>query len=171
MASLEQRYEFICRGLDHEANVTNHRLSWAILFSAGLFAATTILMNAAFNLSAADANSRNGLYCLLLLLMIPTAGFGVWFSWKTLDGVAAAQRQFGYLRREYKKLTEAADFIPEHFPRPYGDPRDHKRGNAVARTMPKVLLTVWISVVAVEAASLVFYGLEWARETATMLPR
>ena len=169
MATLEQRYELICRGLDHEANVTNHRLTWAILFSAGLFAATTILMNAAVNLRAEDIQARNGWYCVLLLLMLPTASFGVWFSWKTLDGVAAAQRQFGYLRRQFKELANEPSFLEKDFPRPYGDPRDHKRGNAVARTMPMVLLSIWCSVVGVELAALLYYSWWWAHGTGVPL--
>jgi hypothetical protein len=174
------RYKAICRGLDHEAKVMNDRLTWAILFTAGLFAATAILMTAGVNLSpafaavvanvplpATDAQDGTsgatvlyGQYCLLLILAMLIAIIAIWFSFATKGGVEAAQDQFDYLRVEYDDFLKAPGGKELLMPRPYGNPHDHVRGNKVARTFPWVMITIWTGALVVEgAAFLYFFGL------------
>ena len=175
---LVARYEAICRGLDHEAKVMNDRLTWAILFTAGLFAATAILMTAGVNLSPslaavvanvplAAAEGTDGLgspilygqYCLLLILAMLIALIAIWFSFATKGGVEAAQDQFDYLRDEYDEFRKTPGAKELLLPRPFGNPHDHVRGNKVARTFPWVMIAIWSGAIVVEGlAFLYFFG-------------
>lgn len=161
---LVARYEAICRGLDHEAKVMNDRLTWAILFSGGLFAATAVLMNAAVSLDG-EAVARAGQYSLILVLAVLIALIGLWFSFATKGGVEAAQDQFDYLRRQYVAFTKVPEARSLKLPRPFGNPHAHVRGNKVARTFPWVMIAVWGGALAAELVALFYYFGWWFAPT------
>lgn len=133
---LFQKYQAICRGLDHEAQVTAHRITWALSLSGALLAAATILVT----IIMVGHPSRFVTWFLLLTLTF-LCGLGAFFSITTHSGVQAAQYQFRYLRNKYFKLRQK--FKRAGLPRPFGDPRDHRSGNRSARIFPIVLLTGW----------------------------
>lgn len=137
-------YSAISRGLDHEAKVMDHRITWAILYSAGLFAASAILIN----IIVTRVPNSSILTGLILLIMSGISATGVYFSWTTRAGVMAAQNQFRYLYEEYYKHQEAFDAA--FLPRPMGDRLAHRSGNFAAMVFPHIMLVSWGSAFVLE---------------------
>lgn len=147
-------YESIWRNMERENNLMNHRITWAILLSAGVFAATTFLVNAILQAHDPSGLKSGALFAAMALM----AGTAIIFSLRTMEGVKAAQSQLDYLLETYTPLKETfeRDF---GLPRPFGDKNDHLRGNHAADTFPKMMLWIWIFIFLVEIilASVCFY--------------
>lgn len=157
---LYQRYLAVARGFDHEATVVGHRVTWAVLFSGGLVAATAVLVNAALGV-AETGREAYGQLSLILLLALVIALLGLGFSVVTLRGVFASHRQAEYLRGEYSALMEVEGMAARKLPRPFGDPNDHLRGNEVARTFPIVMMLAWAAAAVAEGSALFHFYRLW----------
>lgn len=142
-AQLEHVYKAIARGLDHEALVMNHRITWAIVYSAGLFAASAIFINVILQFRGVPLAVG-----MILLIISGISATGIYFSWTTRGGVIAAQNQFSYLYKLYFQSEE--QFLAAGYPRPFGDPHAHRTGNYAAMVFPYIMLISWTSAFALE---------------------
>lgn len=149
-------YESIWRNIDREDTLINQRISWAVVLSGGLFAATALLANALLSaLVMQSAVSR----AIVLLLMIALAVVGMIFSFKAKEGVEAAQNQTDYLKDLYdaRRVDDVSLFEKRYdWPRPFGDRRDHVSGASTARIFPQLMIFIWALAFGVEASLLVW---------------
>ncbi|MBX3577759.1 MAG: hypothetical protein KF723_11150 [Rhizobiaceae bacterium] len=129
-------YVAICRGMDHEAKVISDRITWGILYSAGLFAASSVLIA----ILVGGRPHISGIV-FIYVLMFGVSVSGVYFSVMVGRGVAAAHRQFDYLRAQYRKIDR--EYPQLILPRPFGDDPAHKSGNAAARVFPRIMMISW----------------------------
>ncbi|MBN9335281.1 hypothetical protein [Devosia sp.] len=132
---LLSRYQSICRGLDHEATVMNNRITWAILYSAGLFAATALLIPV---VSTADSTFARGAFILVIAVV---AASGAYFSRSTSMGVNAAQEQFERLVEWYQESKHQFDEMG--LVRPFGSRSSHLHGNKAAHVFPRLMFASW----------------------------
>lgn len=149
-------YESIWRNIDREDTLVNQRITWAVLLSGGLFAATALLANVA---ASPPTKITQPVQALFLALMIVLAIVGIIFSLRVREGVMAAQSQINYLKNEYARyLTPDCESLFERqykLPRPFGDLRDYISGSQAAIIFPKLMLAVWILTSIVEFSFLV----------------
>lgn len=129
-------YESIYRNMQRENDLINQRLGWAIFLSAGLFAATTILVNI-------TVNSRWEVLVIwpLYLVMAVLSFVGLKFSHAVRSAVKAAQDQHDRLRDHYRKYED--DFAAMGLPLPMGETSSHDRGKHTALKFPGYLVNVW----------------------------
>jgi hypothetical protein len=146
--NLYRIYESIWRNMARENDVMNYRLTWAILFSAGVFTATSILLTAVTR--AIETQIGWGGISAILLLMSVLSATGVVFSVRARQGVIAAQDQHDYLRKRYNRHSHR--FAKLGWPRPFGERIAHDRGNKAAMVFPVLLIRIWMSAAIIELA-------------------
>lgn len=138
-------YETIWKNMDRENVLINHRITWAIVFSGGIFTASAVL-------ATAVGLSKSGLsQGFLFLLMAAMAGCGVYFSIRTREGVRAAHSQLDYLKDRYFAKQPTFE-ITYGWPRPFGDRHDHLRGNHAAMAFPELMYWSWLVAALIEVA-------------------
>lgn len=159
-------YQSITVNLDRENHLINHRITWAIIFSAGIFAASAILASAIVSLVPTVATGMQSggqpaasvlfIRGLLFLLMAVLAGSGVFFSIRTREGVRAAHSQLEYLVGQYAKMAQV--FEAQHgWPRPIGDKHDHLSGNNAAMAFPELMYWTWLVTALIELSLAAIY--------------
>ena len=146
--AVRHKYDTTWQNIDREGSLINQRITWAVVFSSGLFVTTGFLANV-----AADQNALL-LRSLILALMIVVAVLGFLFSLDVREGVRAAQNQAEYLK-EYYTSNEALFQVEHGLPRPFGDMRDNASGNKAATVFPIHMMVVWGIAATVEFAFLV----------------
>jgi hypothetical protein len=149
-------YEAIWRNMERENTLINYRNQWSIVLSGGILATQGVLLTALKDIERdkVDHLFSGGILAVMFLLSC----LAVFFCLKTNEGVQAAQNQLEYLKSHYEQF--AAGECPGNlfeaklrYPRPFGDPHDHNKGNAAALVFPKVMLTIWVVFALIEGAS------------------
>lgn len=138
-------FETIWKNMDRENHLINHRITWAIVFSGGIFTASAILA------AAVGLTSSHMVRGLLFLIMAVLAACGIFFSIRTREGVRAAHSQLDYLKEHYTKRQHIFEVV-HGWPRPFGDRHDHLRGNNAAMAFPELMYWTWIFVAIIELA-------------------
>jgi hypothetical protein len=153
-------YESIWRNMDREDTLISQRISWAILLSGGIFAASALLATGIRETSDPAVN-RDVLRSLFSVLMFLLSAIGVYFSYRTQEGVLAAQNQLGYLKDHYYRFQseQGRSLFEERYnlPRPFGDPRDHISGTRAAVIFPKMMMVVWSVAALVELVAATYF--------------
>lgn len=151
--NLYRIYHTIWQNMDRENNLINHRITWGIVFSGGIFAASAILIGSLRDINAIErADIVKG---IIFLIAACLAASGVFFSIRTREGVRAAHSQLDYLKEKYLSFRKGDENIFEKvykWPRPFGDPHDHLRGNKAAIAFPDLMLWTWLFIALVEFA-------------------
>ncbi|WP_198290187.1 hypothetical protein [Methylosinus sp. LW4] len=145
---LHKIYEAMWRNMERENNLINYRNQWSIVLSGGILATQGVLLTA---LREIDKNAVDYFFSGgILMVMFLLSALAIFFCTKTNEGVQAAQNQLEYLRRHYDSF-ESDIKCPGNFfelklryPRPFGDPHDHNKGNIAALSFPKVMLVIWV---------------------------
>src|SRR6266852_3680951 len=89
-------YDAIWRNMDRECNLINARITWAILLSGGLLATEGIIVQRVQD----AAHVTYWISGAFLVLMFFLSVLGCFFSFKTREGVTAAQNQIDYLKND-----------------------------------------------------------------------
>ncbi|ATQ69005.1 MULTISPECIES: hypothetical protein [Methylosinus] len=149
-------YEAVWRNMERENTLMNYRNQWSIVLSGGILATQGVLLTA---LKDFERDKVDHLFSgSVLALMFFLSCLAVFFCLKTNEGVQAAQNQLEYLKGHYEQFRagECSGNLFEatlRYPRPFGDPHDHNKGNAAALVFPKVMLTIWAVFALIEGAS------------------
>ena len=163
--------------MEREGELVNHRISWAIFLSAGILTTEGVLLSGAVS----KFGLGNPSYLIegsILGLMAILSCIALYFCLNTHEGVRAAHSQLDYLKEEYKghKNDHQKNIFECNYglPRPFGDPKDHLRGNIAAIIFPKMMIIIWFIFGSIQAVSAVVcltfeYGSFFA-QTVSMLP-
>lgn len=146
-------YESIWKNMARENDIMSHRLNWAIVFSAGIFAATSVLLTAIAMILGADRtvplypSNLIAVACILVLMAI-LSFTGVVFAARAHQGVIAAQEQHDSLKRHYDEYDKR--FAALGLPQPFGQTSQHNRGNKAATVFPVMMLRIWATATLIE---------------------
>lgn len=130
-------YDTISKNIERENTLINFRIMWAIVLSGGILAAEGVIIN-----YVQEYHPREWWLALVAHAgVLILSCLAVFFCFRSWIGVAAAQRQMEYVKRRY--YLHRTRFDELGFPRPFGDKKNHRRGNYAAITFPIALASLW----------------------------
>jgi hypothetical protein len=159
-------YTSIWTNMERENALIDHRLNWALVFTAGFITAQAFVAE-----SILDSSKNTGQYMLLSMacfFMLFMSIAALYMTLRVSVGVDAAVNQLAYLKYFYLHTRIGERNLFEDYlrlPRPFGAHTGQKEGSKAPRAIPLVLQTFWAGAAFVQAVAGVTFFVKHQVET------
>ncbi|MDQ0512271.1 hypothetical protein [Ancylobacter amanitiformis] len=130
-------YDYVRDEIEHEDNITNQRLTWAITFQGFLIGAIGVLVG--FNWTGGDA-----VIALRKVILAVLPVMGISFGIIALGGIWASRKAIEKVKEDWEERNNVWGLYPNRVPQAYGQGSAFNVGTGYAVWIAKLFIVTWL---------------------------